>query len=83
MNVKCTNCGTVNSLPPQAAPTPFHCGKCGAFLPAALPPTDGDASGAVGLLGGAALGAALGGPVGAIIGGILGGVLGKAAKGVG
>ena len=44
---------------------------------------DGEASAAVGLIGGAALGAAVGGPIGAIIGGILGGIVGKNSKGVG
>ena len=30
--IRCTNCGTVNRIPPDARGVP-HCGKCGTELP--------------------------------------------------
>lgn len=82
MNVKCNACSTVNTVGPAQEGTHYSCGRCGAVLPPAAQ-DDGEASAAVGLLGGAALGAAVGGPPGALIGAILGAIVGKAAKGVG
>ena len=82
MNVKCTKCGTVNSVGPSQPGQHYLCGKCATALPPA-PKDAGDTSAAVGLLGGAALGAAMAGPPGALVGAILGAVLGKTAKGVG
>lgn len=82
MNVKCTECGTVNSVGPRQPGQHYLCGKCGTALPPASK-DEGDTSAAVGLLGGAALGAAMAGPPGALIGAIVGAILGKAAKGVG
>lgn len=84
MNVRCTNCGTVNSVEPAGEGTKYRCGNCGAFLPSHQPQWQpGDTSAAVGLLGGAALGAAIAGPPGALIGAIVGAILGKNVKGVG
>lgn len=84
MNVRCTNCGAVNSVGAPIEGRQYRCGNCGAFLPAVPPEGQaGDTSAAVGLLGGAALGAAVAGPPGAIIGAIVGAILGKNAKGVG
>jgi len=84
MNVRCANCGTVNSVGARQPGTRYRCASCRAFLPSPPPKEEGgETSAAVGLLGGAALGAALGGPPGAVIGAIVGAILGKSAKGVG
>lgn len=80
--VRCTKCQIDNQLPDSPSKGRSRCGRCGAFLPPITPPS-GEASAAVGLIGGAALGAALGGPPGAIIGGLIGAILGGQAKGVG
>lgn len=80
MNVRCLNCGQLNSLPAQPGETPYFCYYCRAFLPKAIPPSV-DTSTAVGLIGGAALGAAMGGPVGAIIGAVIGSIIGRESKG--
>lgn len=81
MNIRCSNCGHMNSVPRRSRNVQYKCYHCGAFLP--KPNTSGDTSAAVGLIGGAAVGAAIAGPFGAIIGGIVGAVLGREAKGVG
>lgn len=82
MNVTCSNCKTVNSIPADRRERVFRCFRCGAFLPRPTE-TPGDTSEAVGLIGGAALGAAIGGPVGAVVGAVIGAILGRQAKGVG
>lgn len=82
MKVKCNNCGALNDTSGGEATSPARCGKCGAFLPAPLPPS-GSTSEAVGLIGGAALGAAIGGPIGAVVGAVVGALIGREAKGVG
>ncbi len=82
MNLRCTNCGQINSLPTPPGDQQYRCGNCGAYLPRAPQPT-GETSAAVGLIGGAALGAAIAGPAGAIVGAVIGAIIGGQAKGVG
>lgn len=82
MNIRCANCGHINSVPDNSGQTQYRCYSCQAFLPK-TPPPSGDTSEAVGLIGGAALGAAMGGPIGALIGAVVGAIIGREAKGVG
>jgi hypothetical protein len=83
LNVRCSNCGQVNSVPDRPGNASYHCHNCGALLPKSPLPPRGETSEAVGLIGGAALGAAVAGPIGAIVGAIIGAVIGREAKGVG
>src|SRR6266478_3831206 len=71
MVVVCVRCRTPNEVPAGTPGGTWVCHHCHAFLPAA-PPTSGDTSTAVGLIGGAALGSPIFGPVGAIVGADLG-----------
>jgi hypothetical protein len=82
MYLRCTKCGHLNSVPPNAGARQFFCYYCGAPLPKAPQPSS-DVAEAVGLIGGAALGAAIAGPVGAVIGAVIGVVIGRESKGVG
>ncbi len=82
MKYKCRHCNNVSDIPDGESPAKYRCGHCNNSFKDAVKVT-GEASAAVGLIGGAALGASIGGPVGAILGGVLGALLGKESKGVG
>ncbi len=84
MKYKCESCSAISKIPDDQNGSDFLCHNCQKRLPSnPIPIENGEASAAVGLIGGAALGASIGGPVGAVIGGIVGAVLGKNAKGLG
>lgn len=81
MRIRCGNCGRRNNIPDGRRASDYRCGACGQPLSSSRY-RGGEASAAVGIVGGALLGAAIGGPVGAVIGGLIGGIIGKEAKGL-